>query len=212
MQHLIPYIIKTIVLATFLHSVAVLRWRNGIHRLVLLILAIECWNEVINTVLILRGIHTAVVTNISFILYLTLWLMLLSKLGSFRKITRLLTAFFVLFAVVNLVFAEGFFGFNFTTIIFATFVYVSIFIVENYQRLWNEDLVFFSSGNYILLFSPVSLLLGLSFIFGFYSHDVTLQIPFGGITLWNFVIITTNIIYYSLLNIYIRLETKSLKS
>lgn len=203
--------IKLLVLATCVHGVAFLRGKDKMHRLLLLILVVGSVNEMVTSSLrfCLLDKYVPLAVSIDVIFFDVFWLMLLYRLCGWKRYGYWIIGFFAAFALANLFFFEGTVKLNFTTFIVGALLYITSLIVESYRRLKDEQYNFFTSNNYIVLFSPVTLLLGMSFVFAFYSHEVTMVIPFGGINLWSFVSTYANIIYYVLINIYIYRERKA---
>ena len=76
------------------------------------------------------------------------------------------------------------------------------------EILKDENIGFFKSNHFILISSPIIFFFGLSILFGFNSMKLIKTIVFGNVTLYRFIIIFVNIIYYSLLNIYIIKEKR----
>ncbi|HLA56560.1 MAG TPA: hypothetical protein VK623_10690 [Flavobacterium sp.] len=115
---------------------------------------------------------------------------------------------FLAFSIINLLMFEGFSRFNFYTFIIGALLYIVLFIQDSFYRLKHEDFAFFQSNNYLLLFAPILLFLGLSFVFGFKSHSLNSTVIFGNVKLYGFIVCFVNIVYYVLINIYVNREKK----
>jgi len=98
--------------------------------------------------------------------------------------------------------------FNKIIMIVGALLYLIIFIILSSKNLNFERIDFFKSNHFILISSPIIFFFGLSILFGFNSKKLFDTIVFGRTNLYNFIIIFVNIIYYSLLNIYIIKEKK----
>ena len=98
--------------------------------------------------------------------------------------------------------------FNYYNFIFGALAYTFIFIIESYKNLKNSSLIFFTSNNFILLFAPILFFLGMSFLLGFKSKSINSILVFGDLTFYMLINYSVNIIYYTLINIYIYKERK----
>ena len=174
--------------------------------MLLLILIISFLTEVISSTLRYNSLPTALPTTISVIIHHSCWLYLL-YIQFKKKIILYLTIIFILFAIGYICY-DGCYYFNYYTFVLGGLLYVSIFIFNSFMLLKQEKLSFILSNNYLLLFSPVIFFLGCSMMFGFNSQDITSYMIFGNIKLYDFIIYFVNIIYYSLINIYIYREKK----
>lgn len=200
--------IKFIVLFTLLFAVFTLNRQKQINKYLITILVICFVTELINSVLRFNGENVSLSTTISIIIHHSFWLLLLSNFISFKNIFNVLFTFFIICSIVNLVYGEGLSHFNFITFITGAFIYIIIFVYESFYQLRKENFPFFLSNDYLLLSAPVIFFFGLSFMFGFKSKEVTSNIVFGEVKLYDIIIYFVNIIYYSLINIYIYREKK----
>lgn len=91
--------------------------------------------------------------------------------------------------------------------IVGAFIYLVLFIIESFYELQKENLVFFTSNRFILLFSPILFFLGFSVGFGFESFAILGKEIFG-FKLYDLISHFVNVVYYSLMNIYIYNEKK----
>ncbi|WDF65981.1 hypothetical protein [Flavobacterium sp. KACC 22763] len=113
---------------------------------------------------------------------------------------------FALFSTINFMIVEITNANNYYTFIFGALLYVILFIYESYRQLQEENLMYFLSNNYLLLFAPVYFFFGMGLILGFKPLQVTGIVLFGQVTLYVFVVNIVCIAYYSLINIYIYRE------
>ncbi len=199
-------LIKIIVLLTFLVGLLFLKYRNPMHQKVLGILFICFVNEFVALMLNVQGMPIDNLFNINIIIHNTLWLMII---GAFLYETKAVIVIHIIFGLVNLLFLEGYSKFNYYTFVFGALLYTTIFIYLSFKQLKKENLSFFLSNNYILLFAPVLFFLGLSFMFSFKSRELTSTYIFNEIKLYTFINYFVNIIYYFFINLYIFKEKKA---
>lgn len=200
--------IKIIVALTLILSLYKLDIKNKTHRLLIIILTLCFITEMINSILIIYGKPIVLSMTIGIIFHHLFWLILLNKNVTFKRLYAFLILSFILFSFINLFRWEGLEKFNYYTFIAGAFIYIMTFVYESFYQLRRENFLFFLSNNYLLLSAPVIFLFGLSFMFGFKSREVTSNIVFWNIKLYDLIIYFVNIIYYSLINIYIYREKK----
>lgn len=206
LQYLNP--IKVVVFLTLLFALYKLNKKNELHKNLLLVLFICFLTELINTFLKYKEVSNAVFSSISIIFHDSFWLLILSRLVTFRKIVFTLILCFIFFCIVNILFIEKFDQYNYYSFILGALFYLIIFFYESFFQLKNENFVFFSSNNFLLLFAPVFFFLGVSLMFAFDSKEITSTIVFGNVTLYKCIIYFVNLFYYALINIYIYKESK----
>jgi hypothetical protein len=197
--------IKIIVLLTFLVGLFFLKFRNPTHQKVLGILSICFINEFVALILKAQEVPIDNLFNINVIIHNTLWLMII---GSFLNETKFIIVAHIVFGIINLLFFEGLSKFNYFTFVFGALLYTIIFIYLSFKHLKKENLAFFLSNQYILLFAPVLFFLGLSFMFSFKSKELTSTYIFDGVKLYTFINYFVNLIYYFFINLYIYKEKK----
>lgn len=152
-----------------------------------------------------KGINT--LYSLSYIIHHSFWIVLIGDFLTTRKIKPIAIIIFLTFSLGNLLFIEGP-KLNYLTFIAGALIYLVLFIFESFTQLKNENLSFFKSNTYLLLFAPVLFFLGFSFLFGFRNFDLRNTIVFGKTDLYTFICYFVNIIYYSLINLYIYKEQK----
>lgn len=138
------------------------------------------------------------------IIHNSLWLFLFYLVTGKSYINKILIPIVVVFGFFNFIFFNDFF---FTFILGAIF-YLVVFIRESFYQLEKENFSFFESNDYLLLFSPTIFFLGYSLICAFSSYAVYTSIVFGFIKLYDFVGFFINLIYYSLIVVYIKKQKK----
>lgn len=199
--------IKILVLATFLVGLFYLQSSKTKHRYLIFILLTCFLLEFTSIAFILNKIQIHNLFTIGVIIHHTLWLVLV--LNNFSKKKKLLFCLgFVVFSILNLFLIEGHDDFNILTFILGSLLYILLFLYLSFANLKRENLSFFQSNDFILLFAPVLVFLGMSFIFGFKNKELNTTIIFNNIKLYTFINHFVNIVYYALINIYIFKERK----
>ena len=145
--------------------------------------------------------------NIYFILNSVLWFLIFYELGHNKKRVIWTIVGYLIFSVINLEFIEK--GLNFNLLIVGSLLYLILFVIESFVQLNDENLSFFQSNKYLLLFSPVMFFLGLNFILAFKSTSISSTKIFGDITLYQLINYPVNIIYYTLINVYMFAEKRN---
>lgn len=200
--------LKIIVLLTLLSGLLFLDRKKQIHRHLLTILWVCFLTEAINSILIVNKKTIGLFVSISIIIHHGLWIWMLAKNAAQKNAAFLLLGCFLLFGLINISFFEGTKEFNDYTFVFGAFIYIIIFIYESFCKLRLENFDFFTSNTFILLTVPVLFFFGYSFMFAFNSKNVTSFLLFGQLKLYTFISYFVNIVYYSLINLYIYREKK----
>jgi hypothetical protein len=202
------YVIKLIVFITFLYQFFALRWKNEIHRKLILILWISFLCEAVTTFLILEKESSALVVTIYSILNSVLWLLLLFdifKVGT--KVKNSFILLYLLFSVSNLIIV-GTKVFNYQTFVVGAFIYLFLFVYYSFTALRNENLNFFNTNRFLLITAPLLFFIGLSIVFCFKSKVLTSYYIFENVKLYTFINSLVNSVYYILINVYIFKESK----
>lgn len=205
MPNIYDYInpIKVCVFITLLFAFFFLQRKTLQQRLLFAILLVSFCTEVLNSILLYHEFSIRIPFSISIIFHHGLWLLLLLDSSGNQKGLRMASVSFIVFAIVNFVFIETMDSYNYYTFVYGAFVYIVFFIYESYVQLQRENLNYFISNSYVLLFAPLLFFFGLSMLFGFRDVRVTSTIVFWQVTLYNFIINLVCVFYYTLLNIYI---------
>lgn len=196
-------LIKIISLITFLHAALGLKFGNKNHFYLMAILSVCLCTEIVNSILYYVKIPNGMTSSVSIIFHDSIWLLLLHQNSSHRKSVIFGIIIFILAAIANFLLAGSGSRFSYYTFVIGAFIYTVLFLVENFNQLKDENVNYFLSNNYLLLFAPIQFFLGLSLLFGFDSKEITSYRVVGEIKLYDFVIYFVNISYYSLINIYI---------
>lgn len=203
--------IKACVLITLLFALCNLCWKIKMHRYVLYILFVVFITELVNSILVYNNRSIRIPFNISIIFHDVLWILAFRENINSKKMANITLCLFALFSTINFIIVEITNANNYYTFIFGALLYVILFIYESYRQLQEENLMYFLSNNYLLLFAPVYFFFGMGLILGFKPLQVTGIVLFGQVTLYVFVVNIVCIAYYSLINIYIYREKYNCK-
>ena len=199
--------IKVYVIITLIYAMT-LGFQKTTYRILITILLISFGTELINSALLFTKKTIGFSSTINVILHNGLWLILLLKNSKSKKVIEIVTIFFFSFAFLNLFLIEGPEKFNYITFIVGALFYIGTFIWESFYHLKLENFSFFTTNKYVLLSAPILFFFGLSFVFGFKSKELASTIVFGNIKLYPLIMTVVNIIYYTLLNVYIFREKR----
>lgn len=148
-----------------------------------------------------------VLYSISFIIYLSIWLVIITQVDELMSLRKIILSGFITFGFANLFFIEQS-NLNHLTFIIGALIYISLFLYFSYHQLNRENLSYFTQNEYLLLFTPVIFFFGFSFMFGFRNLEISNAIIYQNISLYTFIGYFVNLIYYSLANLYIYRERK----
>ncbi len=145
--------------------------------------------------------------SVGFILHFYFWLGIICNVFKISKQKKNILSIFLLFCLINLIFIEKL-NLNYLTFIFGSLLYILIFLIECSKKLKNEELVLFSSNNFILIIAPILFFIGFTFIFGFRNSTLRFFKVYNQIDFYTVICYFVNIIYYFLINLYIYKEYK----
>ncbi len=202
--------IQYVVFATCLHAFFGLSRKKEIHRYVLVILTFFSASEIISNYLDVCLITNKLNVNIATAVHSIMWLLIVKKSACFPSVVGGLTIAFTTFCLCNLFFIEGWQNFNIYSVILGAMLYLIIFLVESFYQLKKENFHFFFSNHFILLTSPILFFIGISVMIGFRSKALVSTIVFNNYNLYFTIITIANIVYYSLVNLYIYREKRKL--
>lgn len=202
-------LVQLLVLTTLLNcSLLSVKKRNN---LLLLWIMIICFStELISFLLLLSHHNINLVYSCSFLIHIGIWLLILTQKMISKKVIVLFFIFYISLCIFNLAFIEGLKNVNFNIFIFGSLIYLTLFIYFCYKKLKIEDLTFFQSNDFLLICIPLLFFSGLSLLFSFKSNSLNNILIFNKINLYKFLIYFVNIIYYSLINVYIHYERKNI--
>ena len=200
---------KIVVLLAFLYAITALKpKKNRIHLYTLVILTIALVTEVINTIFVFNNKSINLCASISFGISIMLWLLILESVVYFKTVFKALFYAFCGFALANVIFFEGAKDFNTYTFVIGAFVYIIIFLYESFFQLKRENFQYFLSNIYILIFSPVLFYFGFTFYFAFKDSIIGNKIIIWKYTLYDIIALFINLVYYTMVSIYIYREKK----
>lgn len=201
-----PYLNFTQLLLTvsFVFFVLCLKKQHSIQKILFLLLALSLVMEVSNCFLLAYKNRDVVALNYSLfaLIFNSIWLVLLKKVVLKNYYIKIIIPIYVFFGIANMFFYEGLTHFNHYNFIVGAFIYLFIFIYESFRQIKKENLLFFQTNNYLLLFAPVILMLGLSILVSFNNRTLNATIVFAGRTLYDIIGYFINLVYYSLLILY----------
>lgn len=198
--------IEAYIILTFIHVLFLKKKRNNI--LLIFILFISAVNELCLQFFSKQSISTNIYV---FLLYIC-WLYILLKifvLDGTGKLKYFVIAFFIFSCLVNVLIYKSWIFFNFYDFTIGALLYCSVFLIQSYVQLKQENFNFFSSNYYLLISSPIIFFLGMSFLFAFGSSELFSIKIYKDTTVYTIVGHFVNFIYYSLINWYIYKENKS---
>ncbi|PPK94891.1 hypothetical protein LY01_01644 [Nonlabens xylanidelens] len=194
-------LVTIIVVATFV--VATIFYRsNSTYKILYGILVVNLISEMAlllgKTIFTFPIVH---VYNLHIFFHTGLWIYLIVYLLKKFKIDLIIVYSYIMFSLINILFIETK-QITFNTFLIGSGIYLLYFIFKNFQLLKLEDLNHFKSNNFLLLSAPLSFFFAMSFVFSFRDSEMRM-IKIGGRTLYNILQNGGNIIYYSLLILYI---------
>ena len=197
-------LIVIIVVITFLFGLFYLNKQNSESKLLFYILSIYFTTEIVTIFSTIYDYNFRFFYNVSVAFQFFLWLALL--LNVFKKQKRFVILTFTVLITISFIISDG--GFNKTNFLIGSFLYLIIYIYCAFQLLKSEAIAFFQSNQFILISSPILFFLGLSFMFAFKFNGIATTAVFLDLELYQLVNYFVNIIFYSLINIYIFKERK----
>lgn len=198
------YILFTFIMVAINHDKS-----KKVHVVLFYLLLLSVANESITAILKYKGIPRFLINSVFIIIHHIIWFLILYLISSIKKPLLLaLMLFFAGFTVYNFFFLNGIKEFNFYTFVIGALLYLVLFIHNSFSELKAENLNYFLSNNFILMLSPVLFFIGFSLLFAFSDKNIHKIFLFERITLYNLISYFVNIVYYSLVNIYIYRETK----
>lgn len=194
---------------TFINGLVFLDKSRLCNKLLFIILTIMTLTEILSSSLLYFSFKIDVLYTLSIIVHNVLWLYLIYSVTNYTKGVLYMGIFFLVFAVCNILFMEGIDSFNHYTFIVGAFTYIICFIFISFMELRAECFLFFRQNQFLLLFSPILFFFGLSFVMGFRSKELASEPILGDFNLYQVIGYFVNIIYYTLLNLYIFKERKT---
>lgn len=199
-------IISYLVLFTLIVGLIFLDKKKQSSKILLPIVFISSLTEIIAFVLLSNNNDLNYLYSFFFIIHNGLWLIILG-ITLKNTIINLITLCFFVFGTLNILFIEGP-NLNYMTFVVGSLLYITIFVVESYYQLKAENLNYFLTNTYLLLFAPILFFFGFSLLFSFRKLNVIYILVFGKTDLYSCISYFVNITYYSIINLYIYREYK----
>lgn len=203
--------IKSFVFVCIFLSLLLLKWRSKTNKILISILLVLLITETLAFILVGYDISINLMYSLSFILHQWLWLLLITATNQAKKMGIAFQVSFILFSLTNLLFWEGCSSLNYYTFIFGSFAYIFLFIYNSFKQMNKEDLAYFTSNDFLLLFAPVLFFFGFSFLFAFKNSKLYSIEIIHKVELYEAISYFVNFIYYSHLVIY-SFNTRKLKN
>lgn len=177
----------------------------------ILIISSGIFNEFICNFYKLEKENFSFNSNIYLLIYSFFWFLILLEKSKFKKQIIYILIFFIFFWTIDFLFVARVTHFCTNSFILGALLYLVIFIYQSFYELQNENLSFFQNNDYLLQSAPILLFLGLSFVLGFKNKALQNTLIFGTTNLYQFISYFVNIVYYTIINVYIFKEKKSLQ-
>jgi len=198
--------VKLYILLSFIWcSVFYVKKRENQYVIAVFLLSVVC--EVITTIFKEQVLIRHGNVNVYFIFNSVLWFLVFYEVGHIKKRVIWTIVGYLIFSFINLGFIEK--GLNYNLLIVGSLLYLILFVIESIVQLKEENLSFFQSNKYLLLFCPVLFFLALNFVLDFKSVYISKTKIFWDVTLYELINYPANIIYYSLMNIYMFKEKRN---
>lgn len=203
-------LINIYVLITFIHLIVKINNNYFGKKIILTIVTISLITEIVTIALISADLYKylSISYAISLMLHNFLWIyLLLHYVKKLKLILSILIIYFTMIVINYFAFENGKVS-NYNSFIFSSFIFLIIYLIECFNNLKNEKLSFFTSNKFYLITSPILFFLGFSFMFAFNNSDLR-SVKILNMELYGIIANFVNIIYYTLINIYLFKELKT---
>ncbi len=207
-----------IILSVFILLIVIYALVKGVnHNLLALILIVTGVNVLLTEVLIGYKMSFKLNTNLYFILNSILWIQIIIQYFS-RKSAYIINFCLGVFIIYSLYQNSIVNNVLYSYFVVTSILYIFLFFLLSIRSLKEENITFFQSLDFTLIFAPILFFLGMSFIFGFEStifsktyifkgvKDDSLKCPnafnFKCLTVYEIIAIIVNIVYYSLIGYF----------
>lgn len=136
------------------------------------------------------------------IIHVFLWLNILHGISEKKKVIKIASKVYLGSSFISLILLDSSDLFRYCFIL-GSLLYMVIFILDSSRELKLERLTYFTSENYLLIVAPLAYFIGFSLIFAFKERQIGEVKLTSFCTLYDFISYFVNIIYYSLINLYI---------
>lgn len=157
----------------------------------------------VNEALVYLRLSSYAIINSYILIHNLIWIYIIRSVASHKMMLAFIFIFYLgfsLFCFYNWGFTKYF---DFKVFLIGALFYIVAFIFESYDRLRDENLGFFLSDNYTLIFAPMLFFFGFSLLFNFQSRTITKVEVWNGFTVYDLVSYFVNVVYYTILNLYI---------
>jgi hypothetical protein len=182
--------------------------KKKIHRIVIYLILTSFLTEQLTSLCIVMDIHYGMLYTVGAIIINLFWWFLLLQFASNRRMAHILLAVYMVFALCNILFIEGYEGFNLYTFIIGAFSYIAVFMNENLINLRKENFAYFESNEAILLYAPIVLFFLTGFIMGFNNTTLFDVEIIRSSSLYEIIAFIGNFVYCTLMVAYIYREKK----
>jgi hypothetical protein len=141
-----------------------------------------------------------------FPIHQVLWLWLLLRKSGNTKFLKVLVPACIIFTTANIITNQD--QATYYSFVAGTFLYIIMFSIITYKELSMENLAFFLSNDFMVLFTPVFSFIGLSLMLAFGETALFKTPIINKMPLYLVIVNYVNIIYYTGLNLYIFREKK----
>lgn len=210
---ILPFINPTNVLIwiSFILVLFIIDYKKEVNRWVLFILFVYAVQELVTIPLLINRMTTYYykMASVCFILSQSAWIYIFKKAVNHGLFSSYIISLFVGFGILDLLYLEAG-SFNSYTFVCGALLYVGFFIYESYTQLNKENLDFFKTKEYILLFGPILYFLVFSVIFSFKSKPLNMYL-IGNIELYDILCSFINWILYGCVLFYVYKDHKERK-
>ena len=204
LQYYLTLSIKIYIIVTLIHFLVA----KTKHTPLKYILIVAAANIIITDVFKYQlNIKTSVSVNIYVILHFFLWLQILTPYLK-KQYKPIINYTFIGITILSLSTINIHANFYNNYFVATSITYVLMFFWVCVRHLKNEDIRFFKSIQFVLIFAPVLFFLTQSILSGFKSRIFSDTDIIDGLSMYAFMNFIANTVYYSLLNYYI-LKSKS---
>ncbi|MEL1245873.1 hypothetical protein AAEO56_16485 [Flavobacterium sp. DGU11] len=197
-----------LIFTTVLMMLFLFKRKKKVHILLLLIVTVCLGTEMLTNFFIINSIGFGALYSISAVIHNVLWFAVLFSIIERLRYLKILILAYVLLAIINFLFIEGRLQFNVYSFALGAVLYLIIFISENIIQLQRENFLFFEKNESLLLYTPLLLFIAMSIVLGFRDTQLSDKKIIYGLSLYDLIISFANILYYSIITIYIYREKK----
>lgn len=200
--------IKIYIIITILNSFFYIKIKNSLQYKLRLILILNLLSELLIYFFIKTKLSIIPYYSFYFIIHQAFWLNLILYFYESKKLNYILYIY-VLYFFVDILIISGYKTLNYNAFIIGALLYIILFTYLSFLKLKYEDLKFFLSSDFIILFAPVLFFFGFSFMFAYKNYNLLSEKTILNIQLYDIISYFVNFTYYTFINIYIYKERKT---